>query len=334
MSSFEDKFKTIYNLKCNNYKYLPNKLPPVKRIIAIGDVHGDLKLVYKILQNAKVLVNNNWTTNKKYRETVVVQLGDQIDNCRPDQFNTCNTKNYTKNDSNDDLKILKFFTNLHSQAQIYGGAVYSILGNHELMNVNGDYTYVSYENLNDTNFQSLSSFTDPTLARQDAFKPGNKIANFLACTRKTALIIGNNIFVHAGIVPEIAKKYDINDINSIVGLYLFNELNTPNDYNDILNSPDNSPLWNRLYGKKLSIQKCNEIGKSLELYNVNNMFVGHNPQIDKGINSICNNHIWRTDIGMSDAFNKFHNNKTIECLEILTDLKTNKQKFNVLKFKK
>ena len=35
------------------------------------------------------------------------------------------------------------------------------------------------------------------------FKPGNKLSNFLACTRKMILIIGDNLFVHAGLI----KKY-------------------------------------------------------------------------------------------------------------------------------
>jgi hypothetical protein len=36
----------------------------------------------------------------------------------------------TKNDEAHDLKILNFFTNLHQEAQVVGGAVYSIIGNH------------------------------------------------------------------------------------------------------------------------------------------------------------------------------------------------------------
>ena len=48
-----------------------------------------------------------------------------------------------------------------------------------------------------------------TKARAELFKPGNKMANFLACTRSMVLIIGSNIFVHAGLLPEIVNKYNI-----------------------------------------------------------------------------------------------------------------------------
>ena len=36
-----------------------------------------------------------------------------------------------------------------------------------------------------------------------------KYAKFLACTRQTALIIGSNLFVHAAIVPDLAKEYKV-----------------------------------------------------------------------------------------------------------------------------
>ena len=36
--------------------------------------------------------------------------------------------------------------------------------------------------------------------RKDLFKRGHKFSKFLACTRLSAIIIGSNIFVHAGII--------------------------------------------------------------------------------------------------------------------------------------
>ena len=32
------------------------------------------------------------------------------------------------------------------------------------------------------------------------------------------------------------------------------------------------------------------------------MFVGHTPQMNKGINSICQGDLWYTDVGVSKAF--------------------------------
>jgi hypothetical protein len=355
IDSFKNKFLKVWNNKCPN-QYLPNILPAVKRIVVVGDIHGDYNLMIESLKLAKVLnKQGKWTNNPKYRETVIVQVGDQIDSCRFDGKNKCNNPNTKKNDKADDIKILKYFTNLHEEASKLGGAVYSIIGNHELMNVEGNFAYVSYENLNDSYFSNYNSkgknFISLEEARKDAFKPGNEVANFIACTRKLALLIGNNLFVHAGIVPEIAKKYDIDKINDIITLYLMNRLNNPEQFFDVISDPKNSPLWNRIFGnKKYDEKKCKELLHPLNkllpinyLRNTNNIdiagidiIVGHTPQIFNGISSKCKNKIWQTDIGGGDAFDMFTDRektkrKQIQILEILTNISNNKKKFNILK---
>jgi len=77
------------------------------------------------------------------------------------------------------------------------------------MNVKGDMRYVSYENVKDfDNYEKPDGkiIKDGMEARKWAFSPGNPIANFLGCTRQLSLIIGSNLFVHAGVVPQIAKN--------------------------------------------------------------------------------------------------------------------------------
>lgn len=289
-----DNLKKILDEKCEKYDDLPNILPKVERIIVLGDIHGDFNILIEMLLVAKVI-------NKKKQwiggNTIVVQLGDQIDSCRFDGINDCNNK-ITKNDKGDDIKILKFMTILHSRATFFGGAVYSILGNHELMNVEGDMTYVSRQNIiNDGGLEK----------RIQLFKPGNEIANFLACTRKMALIIGSNLFVHAGIVPEMVRKYNIDDMNLLLSLYLLDELKEPNNFKDLFTTSKFSPLWNRVFGNiNDSIDNCQKLLTPLQqVYKVGKIFVGHTPQIEKGINSYCDNRIWLTDYGASKAFDQF-----------------------------
>lgn len=284
-------FNIIYEEKCG-IKYLPSTLAPVDRIIVLGDIHGDFTMLIKLLRKAKVINNNNDWIGK---DTVIVQVGDQIDSCRPNNRGDCLNPNYTKNDRAEDIKVLTFMTDLHNQAENVGGAVYSLVGNHELMNVDGDMTYVSYENLKEFGGE---------YGRQVAFKPGNKIANFLACTRKMALIIGCNLFVHAGFEQELVKKYKIDDINKLLTLYLLGELKEPNHFKEDFLIKNTSPLWTRTFGNtNMSIEECNSKMNTLkQVYKVGRIFVGHTPQMEKGINSICKNRIWRTDVGASNAF--------------------------------
>ena len=68
---------------------------------------------------------------------IVVQVGDQVDRCRPMQKGDCRKKDFTINDENSDLKIMELFYKLDKQARKEGGFVISLLGNHEINNVLG-----------------------------------------------------------------------------------------------------------------------------------------------------------------------------------------------------
>jgi hypothetical protein len=299
-------FKKIWKNKCSKYdiKSQPHILPPVKRIIVIGDIHGDWEMTLESLKIAKLIDDKgNWNGG----ETVVVQVGDQIDRCRYKDI-PCNNKEATENDEGNDWKILQYFTELHKQAQKVGGAVYSLLGNHELMNVDGDFRYVSYEGIQefkDYKKSDGSGFKDGKEARKWAFDLGNPISEFLACTRMVALKIGSNLFVHGGILPEISKKYSVKNLNQLMSLYLLKELDK-NMFKDFFNS-NKSPLWTREFANmNINKDKCKNLLDPLkEIYQVDKIFVGHTPILEYGISSVCDGKIWLTDYGLSKAFDKF-----------------------------
>jgi hypothetical protein len=348
------KFKKEFNLICNDFdlEWFPSVLPAVRRIIVIGDIHGDWKMTLDTLKLAKVINSNNkWIGG----DTVVVQLGDQIDRCRG-HGSSCQKPETTVNDENSDVRILNFFTKLHNQASRKGGAVYSLLGNHELMNVNGDLRYVSYKGLVDfdkdsvlkngyenrkIDFDKDSVLKNGYENRRIAFEKGGKYANFLGCSRKGVLIIGSNLFVHGGIVPKLANEYKgkkgVEDINKIISRFLWNKLADKDNFSSITGTLDYSPFWNRLLGtlpSNLNMEDhyCkNAIKPVLDIYNVDRIVVGHTPQFmnDKGINSTCNGSVWRADVGLSTAFDRTDpqirisstrdNNRNIQVLEILKD---------------
>ncbi len=318
-------FKKVWKDKCSKYdvKSQPHILPPVKRIIVIGDIHGDWEMTQQALQIAKLIdKKGNWIGG----DTVVVQVGDQVDRCRYSGV-PCNQKGATTPDEGNDWKILQYFTELHKQAQKVGGAVYSLIGNHELANVKGDLRYVSYEGLREfDNYKKPdgTGFKDGKEARLWAFDFGNPISEFLACTRQVALIIGSNLFVHGGVLPKIAKKYSVKNLNQLMTLYLLDKLNN-SEFKDTINSNE-SPLWTRMYGN-MGLQqygknsqhldlasakdKCSSLLNPLkEIYKVDKIFVGHTPLLDHGIGSVCDGKVWLTDYGLSKAFDKFDKNVT------------------------
>ena len=348
--NFQSEFKAICSqyYDDNTIVEQPSILPSAERIIVLGDVHGDWNKLISALKLGKVIdEDNNWIGGT----TIVVQVGDQIDRCRYVRGGpTCDKKEATPNDEPHDWKILQYFTKLHKQAIKKGGAVYSLMGNHELMNVQGDMRYVSYQGFKEfENYKKSdgSIIKDGEEARRWAFKPGNHISEFLACTRQVALIIGTNLFVHAGIIPKLAKKYSVQNINQLMSLYLLDKLKTKTQYADIFSQSKETPLWTRTLGniglkhfsnqtsddnsKKKEKSLCNANIKLVkEVYGIDKIIIGHTPLLTNGIGSICDGDVWMTDYGQSGAFKQFKNMHTVQVLEILQ--KENEPKtINVLK---
>ncbi len=344
---------------CPNYKYLPSILPKKDRIVVLGDIHGDYGLTTECLELANVAKFDEKGNLKEWigGTTVVVQIGDQIDRCRPKDFR-CDNPNATYNDEHSDIRILELFTKLHELASKDGGAVYSLLGNHELMNVQGNMNYVSYKGLtgfikNKDNEKNKEDVKAGRKARIKAFAPGNEYGKFLGCTRLSAIIIGSFLFVHAGIIPEFAKKInlqkptDIYKLNIGVRKWLLKLIDK--DYvADIVTSKKYSMFWDRILGAiphymSNKDKRCvNYLEPVLKILNVGKMVIGHTPQFysnKDGINPACDEKLWRVDIGSSAAFNFFDDKfkkenvsdekRQPQILEIRND-----KEITVLRFKK
>lgn len=340
-----------YKKQCSSFDYIPAILPAKKRVIVFGDIHGDFALMIDMFTSAGLI---RYINGIKYKwigkSTYVVQVGDQIDRCRPVNGLPCNHPNSTINDEGNDIKILEFFNEMHKQAKKKGGAVISLLGNHELLNATGYMNYVSYEGL-----KQFENYKDKTLpnktfdsgieARIHAFQPGNEYGKMMGCTRLPAVIIGSNIFVHAGIIDAL-----IRDIN-LKGLEDFERINIKirrwllglieqDKVNNIIKVSENSMFWTRLLGKiqpgvNLNDPVCkNNIKDVLNLFKVGSIVIGHTPQsflYSNDINSTCSGRVWRVDNGSSSAFNAFdmklkntgvtEYSRRVQYLEIINDNK-------------
>ena len=248
-------------------------------IFVMGDIHGDLLLLIKLfyLSNTIKILHfssiksyvNHITTHFEYDELIntyipflnktiqwtggdsyIVQVGDQIDSCRPpshDDF-ACH-KLSSIDDHPNDLKILFFFDVIHQKAILSGGRVMSTLGNHEIFNVLGndsDYRYVSRQNLlyankSSDNTNKNTSYSSLIRGRKKLFTPGSHMANYLGYTRYPAIKIGQHLFVHAGFlnsmidILNLTSIQSINDINIIIKCWLLNIPINDEYINNILN---------------------------------------------------------------------------------------------------
>ena len=260
----------------NNYI---NDLNYANRMIVIGDVHGDIKRFKEILINSKV-INNNFEWIAEPPETIIVQLGDQIDS-----LNRSTNENW---EVLKDYEMIYFTEHLNNIARVKGGYCISLIGNHELMNIIGDFSYVSKNSSNEI--------------RRDLFKPQGSLALVLA-KRPLIIKIKDLIFCHAQLDLqhiEILKKYnkDIYYINYIWKNYLENNKINVED-KEILDKVilgSQGILWNR---------NTNKVSETAELFKelrVSYMFLGHTA-IDHI--ALYDNQIWYCDTGLSRAFGTY-----------------------------
>ena len=117
----------------NSYIYEKN----FSKIVIIGDIHGDIKRLINILLNENILNNNlEWIAYN----IIVIQLGDQIDS-----LNRIN--NLKEWEELKDIEVINFTNILSNLAKIKNSLFISLNGNHELMNILGNFSYVSNKSI-------------------------------------------------------------------------------------------------------------------------------------------------------------------------------------------
>lgn len=93
----------------------------IKRIVAIGDIHGDYDQMFSVLEMSGIIDGRGrWRAGS----THLVQTGDI-----PDR-------------GPETARIIRFFKKLEKQARKKQGFVHLLIGNHEAMNMIGDLRYV------------------------------------------------------------------------------------------------------------------------------------------------------------------------------------------------
>lgn len=302
------------NRQC--YK-VPSILPASEKIIAIGDLHGDFNALLIALTRSGIIDSQgSWIANS----TIVVQVGDILDRGG-------RGSSVTSDDDVEELQILNFLYKLNKQALKCNppGRVITLLGNHELMNMIGDFRFVTTEHM--SGFGGFQS-------RRELFQPGGDMAKRIACNSLGIVMVGDWVFVHGGLLPEhlftLAKmsggskdpKIVLDKINNLVRGILRGKIKLDNigrEEEAILFGGDGI-FWTRRYSQgHITQNACGDAMDTLEFLGIDKrrggIVVGHTPQ-DK-INSVCDKRVWRIDTGMSEAFgNRPGQHGRIEVLEI------------------
>jgi hypothetical protein len=104
----------------------------ITRILVISDLHCDLERFIYILKQASIL-NNNLEWIAKPKDTMIVQLGDQLD--PKVVIDDTNLYSYIDvKDINPNYNVIYFTEKLKKIAKNGGGKLISLIGNHEYLN--------------------------------------------------------------------------------------------------------------------------------------------------------------------------------------------------------
>ena len=333
LSSFVDTFVDFSvsgGLFLPNYQNTPHPNAPVdnqnyenalktrhptqpSRLVAIGDLHGDLEKSKEALRLANLINDSgDWTGGS----TTVVQVGDVLDR------------------GGDEIKILYFLERLHRQAARVGGQVITMNGNHEIMNVCRNFRYVSKSGLEEFRvwaewyrvgqvmktlceglenpkniFEGIpkslcrvhhdddEAFVEGIRARIAALRPSGPISARFLSKNATVLVIGDSVFVHGGLKPEHVY-YGLEKINEDVRDWI-NGLGENYTLKHFARKKD-AVVWMRDFSDD-SKRKCDCSALELLLNTIpgaRRMIMGHTIQ-KNGINGACENRAIRIDVGMS-----------------------------------
>jgi hypothetical protein len=290
--------------------YPPLRVSAPGRVVALGDIHGDIGQARRALTIAGVLGDGGDAVNPEWigGDTVVVQVGDVLDR------------------GDDEIAILILLQKLHKQAEKEGGAVYILNGNHEVLNVSGDFRYVTQGAFQEsTRFGEHlvnlfgDSFKDAfggaeedarkrqVKARVGLFSPGGPLAQQLAMN-STVLIVNDTVFAHGGLMPRHVE-FGLERLNRAVSDWMRGrEIADEKDRVALgmaIGSVKDSVVWNRTFGTENFVtdtdrdRACEVLGKTLDaIPGAKRMVIGHTPQLG-GCNGECDGRIWRVDVGMS-----------------------------------
>lgn len=255
----------------------------IDRIVAIGDVHGDYPGYQEALLQAGVIdPPGNWIAGKNH----LVQIGDIADR------------------GPDSARIIRHMKQLEQQAEEAGGRVHALIGNHELLNLNGDLHYVhpgEFEALcNDrseqfrTEYQQQDSTEHDKATITSLYMPRRKskessdiplgfaehrehwrvdgeFGKWVA-GHNTVIKINKVLFVHAGISPKYGN-WTIRSMNERVR----QELQALERFDNPVAADDLGPLWYR--GLALDEEAVEEsyVDELLKFHGVDHVVVGHTP---------------------------------------------------------
>ena len=228
----------------------------------MGDLHADLDNAIEVLRLAGLVdADGAWTGG----ETILVQTGDTTDR------------------GPDSKALLELMRTLPAQAEAAGGRVIPLIGNHEMMNLLGDWRYVHPGDVEAYGGKE---------ARVAAFSADGPDGEWIANADVVAQV-GDSVFVHGGVTKRWAER-GIDGINDAARVAMRAQTG------EVLGEA--GPLWYRGYVQEPETQACPALKAALDVLGARRMLVGHTTRRDGKVQARCNGALLVIDIGIADHY--------------------------------
>lgn len=248
---YSDKGEKLFPVTLHKIKRPEWKSKQAGKILVLSDPHANWECFSSILKEWKVVDKDyHWTFGKNQ----LVVIGDVFDRGK------------------DVLPIYWLLYKLEKEAADAGGQLVFLLGNHEGMVLAGDlrYTKSKYLHLADT----------LNIPYQELWNQQTELGRWLG-TRNTMQLIGDNLFVHAGLsLNFLDKNKSIPEVNKIMseGLFLSKQERKEASGDIAFMYATYGPIWYR--GMVHSADRYHplypeDLPKIFDKYKAKRLFVGH-----------------------------------------------------------
>lgn len=279
----------------------------VARVVVFGDLHGDYAKFHDMLVEAGLVDSrDNWSGGK----THLVQLGDVPDRAP------------------DTRRIMDLLMKLEPQARRAGGYVHALIGNHEVMNMEGDLRYTTPEEfaafatrdsaeIRDRYYgvvvaalkahpppEGLPKFDAAFRTRFDAEHPLGWVEHQIAwstegvygrwvLTHGAIIRIDDALYMHGGLGPAFAA-FDDEVMNKAVIAALNHQPEAKGGPPDILWN-EQGPLWYRGLAQHDEAVEAANVDAILTPRHVSQIIIGHTKQYPE-VNARFGGKVLLTDV--------------------------------------
>ncbi|WP_119394460.1 metallophosphoesterase [Salinibius halmophilus] len=243
----------------------------VEKFAALSDVHGQYQTVIELLTRHQIIdAQQNWCYGKGH----LVMLGDIFD--RGDGV----------------IRIFWLLYKLQAQAQLAGGKVHCLLGNHEFMIMRKSWRYLAQH------YQDFAS--ELGLEYHDLFNKDWVLGSWMR-QWPTMIRLNKSLFVHGGLSPSfLAHQLTMQEVNDRArqAFGIEREAVFAHPLYGCIHDLD-GPFWYRGYFKPNSGLTEQDVQAGLTQYGAERVIVGHTPQ--QHIRSRFNGKVIGVDSGIQLA---------------------------------